>query len=122
MYFGNNPDPAILESIRNGEDIAIHSTIRFQVVKKQSSGMRLNYFLLAAIGILATTADGLADENNKSSTPNAQVAVKGGNAATEGMVVLQSDDIDDTQQVAGRAVATEERALRALASLGSKMR
>ncbi|KAG3107866.1 hypothetical protein PI124_g2579 [Phytophthora idaei] len=78
--------------------------------------MHLSYFLLAASVILAATVDGLADENNKSSTPNVQVAVKGGNAATEGMVVLQSDDIDDTQQVAGRAVATEERVLRALAS------
>ncbi|KAF1791594.1 hypothetical protein GQ600_13688 [Phytophthora cactorum] len=109
MYFGNNPDPAILESIRKfqfdddrqvdlffGMDNTVfpaNPESRQETIKWHAPYL---FFLLAAIAILATTADGLADAKNKSSTPNVQVAVKGGNAATEGMVVLQSDDIDDT--------------------------
>ncbi|ETO72513.1 hypothetical protein F444_11406 [Phytophthora nicotianae P1976] len=88
--------------------------------------MRLSHILLAAVGILVATVDGLAGERNNIPAPNIQVestTVKETNDTmagntTAGMTVLPSVDANDAQQGAGRSAVKEERSLRATTKFG----
>ncbi|ETI43836.1 hypothetical protein F443_11339 [Phytophthora nicotianae P1569] len=88
--------------------------------------MRLSHILLAAVGILVVTVDGVAGERNNIPAPNIQVestTVKETNDTmagntTAGMTVLPSVDANDAQQGAGRSAVKEERSLRATTKFG----